>query len=94
MTGVQTCALPISQLDRGQIAVAVGGDKAAPAVVPGAGQGQGIPIGGQGELFPLEKPTAQLAAHLGAGPVIGKAAQHLFPGQKYHHYYQDYSKLE
>ena len=68
-------AVADAQLDTGQIAVAIRGDEAAPAVVTGAGEGQSVPVGGLPVLLPLEKPEADVAADLGPRPVIGKGAK-------------------
>ncbi len=76
---VAQAAVADAQLDTGQIAVAIRGDKAAPAVVTGASEGQSVPIGGLPVLLPLEKPEADVAADLGPGPVIGELAQQAPP---------------
>ena len=34
-----------TELDAGEVAIAIRGDEAAPVVVPDTGQGQGVPVG-------------------------------------------------
>ena len=65
---VAQAAVADAQLDTGEVAIAVWGDKTAPAVVPGTGQGQGVPVGCLPVLLPLEKPEADVAADLSPGP--------------------------
>lgn len=66
-------AVTDAQLDTGEITIAVRRDKAAPAIIPGAGQSQSVPVG-RVPLLP-EEAVSDLTADLCPGSVVGEAAK-------------------
>ena len=72
---VAQMAVTDAQLDTGEITIAVRRDKAAPAIIPGAGQSQSVPVGSL--LVPLlpEEAVSDLTADLCPGSVVGEAAK-------------------
>ena len=62
---VAQAAVADAQLDTGKVAIAVRGDETTPAVVPGTGQSQGVPVGCLPVLLPLEKPEAEVCCDIG-----------------------------